>query len=51
MRFVLGYLVVGIVAWMAWASHFSVSATRCFAKGGTHFDPLGWSCHKHEVIE
>jgi hypothetical protein len=37
--------IVCMVSWAIWAGHWSESAQRCFAAGGTNFDWLGWSCY------
>ena len=39
-----------LVCWAVWAGHWSESAQKCFSAGGTQFDWLGWSCHRHTKV-
>lgn len=48
---VYGLALAVFVLWSVWAARWSGAARNCFAKGGTSFDSLGWSCYKESKRE
>lgn len=42
--------LVIFMAYVIWVQTWSDMAKQCHAKGGSSFDWLDWSCHRHERL-